>query len=487
MDQPLRARIETFLFLLNTGKRDRSSSGARRVVPGRVCRPVTASAPTQPGLHLITSNRLETLADKLAARLRSPLASPFQPEIVVVRNKGMERWLKLQLAERLGVCACCEFPFPETFGQRVFRAILPEIAREPPLDRETLTWRIAQVLPELKERQGFAPVHRYLGAADEPEDERKLIQLAGRLANLFDQYLVFRPEMILEWDAGRDSQWQAELWRAISADVRPRHAAALWSKFERAVLEPHLEMPEIPQRVSIFGISALAPFYLGLLAGLARHRQANLFLLQPSQEYWGEITSPREEERILRRQHRADDAAFDLHLEPGNRLLASLGYLGRDFLKLVLGAGDWQCDESFTDAGEDSLLHCLQSDILHLRDRGRAAPVSGPVRVEFGDDSAERPPHPGPLPLGGGEGESSSVSPGPEYGSSSHRPARSYPSPLRGERAGVRGECVGKLHVTPSDDSLQFHSCPCVRWKCSTIGCSTGSPATPSWLRATSW
>lgn len=335
---------------------------------------MTASTPTQPGLHLFTSNRLESLADKLAARLRAPLASPFQAEIVVVRNKGMERWLKLQLAERLGVCAGCEFPFPEAFGQRVFRAVLPELAQEPPLDRETLAWRIAQALPELKERPDFAPVHHYLGGADEPEDERKLIQLAVRLANLYDQYLVFRPEMILEWDAGRDPQWQAELWRAVSADARQRHVAALWSQFERALVEPHFRLPEIPERVSIFGVSALAPYYLGLLAGLSRHRQVNLFLLQPSLEYWGEITSPREEERILRRQHRPDDAAFELHLEPGNRLLASLGYLGRDFLKLVLGAGDWQSDESFTDPGEDSLLHCIQSDILHLRDRGRAAP-----------------------------------------------------------------------------------------------------------------
>ncbi|HEU0009799.1 MAG TPA: hypothetical protein VFT34_08285, partial [Verrucomicrobiae bacterium] len=80
---------------------------------------------------------------------------------------------------------------------------------------------------------------------------------------------------------------------------------------------------------------------------------------------------------------------------------------GRDFLKLVLGAGDWQSDESFTDPGEDSLLHCIQSDILHLRDRGRTAPGGSLGRVEFGEDSTPRPPHPGPLPLGGGEGEAS--------------------------------------------------------------------------------
>lgn len=335
---------------------------------------MTASTPTQPGLQLFTSNRLENLADKLADRLRSPLASPFLAEIIVVRNRGMERWLKLQLAERLGICACCDFSFPEAFGQRVFRAALPGVGNEPSLGRETLTWRIAQALPDLKERPGFATVRRYLGGADEPEDERKLIQLAARVANLFDQYLVFRPELILEWDAVGDPQWQAELWRAVSADARERHAAALGRKFARAVSEPTLDLPEIPERVSVFGISALAPFYLELLAGLSRHRQVNLFLLQPSQEYWGDITSPREEDRILRRLRAPETSAFDLHLEQGNPLLASLGHLGRDFLKLVLEAGDWRSDECFAEPGEDTLLHCIQSDILRLRERGTRSP-----------------------------------------------------------------------------------------------------------------
>ncbi|HXJ76689.1 MAG TPA: exodeoxyribonuclease V subunit gamma, partial [Candidatus Dormibacteraeota bacterium] len=78
-----------------------------------------------PGLHLFTSNRLEALADKLGDRLAVPLPSPFLPETIVVRNKGMERWLKLQLAGRHGICANCEFPFPEAFGYRVFRQLIP--------------------------------------------------------------------------------------------------------------------------------------------------------------------------------------------------------------------------------------------------------------------------------------------------------------------------------------------------------------------------
>ena len=48
-----------------------------------------------PTLKLFTSNRLETLADELAEVIRTPLASPFDKEVLVVQSRGMERWISM--------------------------------------------------------------------------------------------------------------------------------------------------------------------------------------------------------------------------------------------------------------------------------------------------------------------------------------------------------------------------------------------------------
>lgn len=341
-----------------------------------------------PGLHLFTSNRLETLAVHLAERLREPLASPLAPEIVVVRNKGMERWLRQELARRHGICANYQFPFPEHFGREVFQRLLPG-ATSPAasrIDRDVLTWRILRELPPLLEQSAFAPLRHYLAGTP---DDRKLIQLASRIANLFDQYLIFRPQMVLDWDAGRDGRepdWQPILWRAVAAAARETHAARLWQRAAALLSGEGSQPGNLPQRLSIFGVSALPPFYLALFAGLAASTQVNLFLLQPSMEYWGDITSPREDERVLKRQPAGGAEAFQLHLERGNRLLASMGYLGRDFLKLLLDAGDWEPHEDFSEPGQSTLLHAIQSDILHLRDRGRQ-PDCEPLALPASDDS----------------------------------------------------------------------------------------------------
>jgi exodeoxyribonuclease V gamma subunit len=67
------------------------------------------------GLHLYTSNQLESLAEKLAKVLSNPLSSPLQSEIVVVQSMGMQRWVSMELARHHGICANFQFPFPNHF------------------------------------------------------------------------------------------------------------------------------------------------------------------------------------------------------------------------------------------------------------------------------------------------------------------------------------------------------------------------------------
>jgi len=54
-------------------------------------------------MKLIRSNRTENLADALASLVREVPLGPFEKEAIVVQSRGMERWLTLALAERLGI------------------------------------------------------------------------------------------------------------------------------------------------------------------------------------------------------------------------------------------------------------------------------------------------------------------------------------------------------------------------------------------------
>ena len=61
----------------------------------------------------------------------------------------------------------------------------------------------------------------------------------------------------------------------------------------------------------------------------------------PCKEYWYDITSDREKRKIEKYYAIKEIPATYLHLEHGNRLLASMGTLGKDFLSFL---GEFDCE-----------------------------------------------------------------------------------------------------------------------------------------------
>ena len=325
------------------------------------------------GLFLHTGNRLETLAAELAAVMAEPLASPFTPEVVMVQSLGMRRWLSLQLAQRLGVCMNAQFPFPRAFLDAILRRLVPEMAPPDAFAPDLLTWKIHRMLPVLLHRAEFAPVSAYAGDGD----DLKIYQLATRLAALFDQYLVYRPAMLLEWERAGvdnlftpkgDAAWQATLWRELNR-ARQLHFGAVLERLQQGRFAAGAQWPE---RVSIFGISSLPPAQMEVFLALAAFCPVHLFLPSPSREYHGDDWTPKQRAR----RGLAPDAE-------GHPLLTSLGKLNAQFTNVLLDADERagyrivNASETFLEPPADTLLHCLQRDILAAQGRGLFAGEEG--------------------------------------------------------------------------------------------------------------
>jgi exodeoxyribonuclease V gamma subunit len=319
-------------------------------------------------LRLFTSNRLEILADTLAEVLEKPLASVLDEEIIVVQSKGMERWVSMQLAQRHGICANYRFPFPNAFVHEVFQKVIPDLPERSDFDPKTMTWKIMKLLPSCIRKPGFKSLSAYLG---DTQRNVKRFQLSERIADTFDQYLLFRPEMIFQWEGGEENHWQAVLWRELVKETGTMHRAALGKALCKTAEEFPTTLHSLPERISVFGISALPRFHIQMLEALSRLSQINLFLMNPCKEYWGDILSDWEMKKTIARKGTRDCAFEELHLEKGNSLLASMGVLGKDFFDLV---NEYDCEEFplfKKNSGENTLLSWIQSDILNLRDRHR--------------------------------------------------------------------------------------------------------------------
>ena len=313
-------------------------------------------------LKLYQSNSLEQLVDLLAATVSKPLQSTFAAETVVVQHPGMGRWLSLRLAERLGICANMAFPLPAGFLWGIFRAVLDKVPEHNSFEPAVLTWRILGLLDEVKDQALFTPVSTYL--ADDSDSKR--YDLACRIAETFDQYLLYRPDWIKHWEAGHSAVagdgWQAELWRRLSASSSEAHWIHLQQQLHRVLLSDHA-LDRLPERISLFGISTLSPGYLETLRCLSERVDVQLFLLNPCAVHWTEIV----DEGMKAKSEEETDGS-ELYLEVGHPLLASLGRQGRDFFASILEYDPGTID-GFKSPENGSLLGQLQQDIYGLHDR----------------------------------------------------------------------------------------------------------------------
>ncbi|KJS28329.1 MAG: hypothetical protein VR64_24825 [Desulfatitalea sp. BRH_c12] len=328
-------------------------------------------------LHITTGNRMEILAEGLAELLRTQAeglaADPLRPQWVVVQSKGMQRWLSMTVARLNGICANVAFPFPNAILETLYARIIGPLQEFNPYDQGALTFRILQLLPVLLDCSEFEPLRRYLAGAKRP---LKNYQLAGKIADMLDQYAVFRPEMLLDWERIPTTaklppgfEWQAVLWREIVKGTEFPNRSHIQKQLIRKLTDPNYTIAKevLPPWLAVFGISHLPPYHIEALEALSYRIPVYLFLLNPCRHFWFDILSDHEKIR-LRKPLRPSSSVEDLYLERGNRLLASLGHLGKHFFDRVYQS-DAQIDDRFVDNQTETLLGTIQQDILDLVDR----------------------------------------------------------------------------------------------------------------------
>ena len=299
-----------------------------------------------------------------------PLQDIFTSETIMVQSQGMARWLSLKLANTLGIAANLNFPFPGGWIWRMMQSHLPELSDKSPFDKDVLLWRLLEVLPRQLENEAFKQLKNYLAATP---DDFKLYQLAQKIADLLDQYMVYRPQWLFDWLDGTDSHWQAKLWSSIAEGHSQQHRPAFTRQFLDLCLQSKLNPDLLPERLSVFGISSLPPSQLEVLAALSEHIDIHFYLLNPCLHYWGDILTRKDIARIRQLRQRYSAMAMNLYTE-GNSLLASFGKLGRDFMEQL---HQYPCrdEELFVEIAPTNLLSRVQGDILYLIDR-KKMPVS---------------------------------------------------------------------------------------------------------------
>ncbi len=459
-----------------------------------------------PGFYVCNSNDLDKLAVSAAYLMRTnPPRRLMECEQVVVMNKGMQTYLTQVIAKLNGICAQCDYMQIWQLIFRIHRRLHPSADARNLFSRMFLTLNILGLKPvwgeepEKGKPDYFVKMRQYV-EHDAAHDKAYL--LAAKLADTLDQYQMYRPDWVEQWNqwqeedfalfaedpeapgrikafiaeavrrSGHDpaagqalaaNVWQMHLWRLLRSNLAPKSAdredapvilecedpllyldrAGVMRRLTELLADqtlPPERFAALPDKVFIFGVSALPPQVMYFLQALSQRCAVIMLLLNPCMQYWGDLTSsfaaffkrfkqarslispalfPPDTAGVSSFSSSADEngdvssAGADLsYLKPenyretqavspafscsgtleaeaqnsveaelieGNALLLGLGRQGMDNLSLLCALEPMpQFTDLFTDPGTDTLLHSLQHQLLTLEQPTGARGVIAP-------------------------------------------------------------------------------------------------------------
>ncbi|MET0967545.1 MAG: exodeoxyribonuclease V subunit gamma [Nakamurella sp.] len=344
-------------------------------------------------LHLHRAERADTLAVALAELLADPLDDVFAEEVVAVPARGIERWLTQRMSHHLGrreghqdgICANVRFPSPAALIAEV-----AGLAEHDPWAPDAAVWPLLEVIDATADQswcRALAAHLGYLNVPDAAHRQGRRYAVARRLTGLFDGYATHRPDMLTAWAAGRDQDgwgkpvpsdmaWQPELWRRLTARIdSPNPVLRLVDVVQRLRSQP--ATIQLPQRLSLFGPTALPARQFRLLTALAEHRDVHLWLPHPSPALWAALAKGPAPAGMV---NRAADPSAKASRHP---LLSSLGRDAREMQTTLSAAAHRDFHHRAAEPAA-TLLGRLQRD---LRDNIR--PGENKHRLAAADNSIQ--------------------------------------------------------------------------------------------------
>ncbi|MEE3422136.1 MAG: exodeoxyribonuclease V subunit gamma [Succinimonas sp.] len=296
------------------------------------------------------SDSLETLARIGGVIMKNMRGSSdlFVNEVIVTQNRGMFTYVKQVMTEQNGIFALTRNVRLWPFIWDLARDILPNFPEDAEHDegfdvfsRDSLKWNLMGTLSREISDEDLRYLRDYLNRPGITEAERTLLiyDLAAALADVYDQYQIYRPEWINDWmdknpdltswlqdavksvkgssstpdAAGLEKfKWEASLWKTLENNIKGvsgEDSGGEHSRISRSQIISNLKdllskkdlsqkeeerireavSKRIPGRVFFYGISSVPPEILDILIYLGRFTDVHFMFLNPCKEYWGDL------------------------------------------------------------------------------------------------------------------------------------------------------------------------------------------------------
>ncbi|CAD83337.1 exonuclease V, subunit [Candidatus Blochmanniella floridana] len=315
------------------------------------------------------------------------LSNPMKPEIILIEHKIMSQWIEIELTNYFGISANIIFMTIQSFIRKISIELLSDGIFISNFSKNFMYWKFMEILPKLYSSQKCAVIQKYLCF---DVNQKKLGQLSEQLVSLFLEYLIYRPDWLDMWKSNKiidnlnieHQLWQSEVWRMFLTHTQlqlyefnseNRCIFLLQNNYQQ------IDWTKLPDRIFIYGVTAIAPIYWKILKLLSDHIDIYLWVINPCEKYWNNTDYMDDINKHV--YHQSNNHSWEVRkkyyynnrcnksiLKSNYSLLNSWGEVGFHTLHLLSQLERPLFEiQSFVFPKTNSMLHILQNEILQFK------------------------------------------------------------------------------------------------------------------------
>ena len=303
-------------------------------------------------LTIYRSNKAEWLAEILGQELRINPPKITEEVDIIVSTWPTSRWLSEKISKVNKINALVKYPFPGTYLKKLVRIIIGVNPNEKdPWEKSNIVWNILELLPELMKSKEADIIRNWKEIIEEENGHINLNSwdLANNIAEIFDDYILYRPEIIKQWlnkktnktpkeiSVNKNILWQEILFNLLHEKINKDPFCIQAEKAIKRLKKDDISKHDYPKNLYIYGLSSLAPLQIDLIQALSKVINIKIYLLSPCNDLW-----QRCEARRLKFRNTWNTPPDRQWLLESPRLEAFLGRMGAEFQQLLEGSGEYQ-------------------------------------------------------------------------------------------------------------------------------------------------
>ena len=253
-------------------------------------------------LNLYKSNKIEVISELLAEELKL-CPPPINEKLeIVVPNYFLGNWLREQITIKNKISALYELKTISTYTESLLTNFFPAIDMSA-WNFESIKWGIIDSLEELNSFKESFPLRNWI---NKYLDNKKTIDgdiynLTKKITNNFIDYLIFRPEMIAQWNRyeinssnlfknlNSDQFWQPILYKLLEEKISEKPSCLYMIEVINNLRKIKDVQFKVPNQFFIVSDYNLSKLHINFYSELSKFIKVNLYLLSPGEDLWNRI------------------------------------------------------------------------------------------------------------------------------------------------------------------------------------------------------